>query len=212
MNKKQMVTNFVVGLILVSLVVLAACQPNGATQKSVASSKDVSSALVSLPISDAQRARSEAASIARWEAMADFYLSPSPRALAADQARWEAMAKFYAGSPERAIAADQARWEAMALYYAELAEVVRARSLAADQARWEAQAEYYANQGQLVVNHRSNLALAAHYTGLALLHYELTGDSKALPDSVSPELTAVLADSGAHVQTAMDFVSPQETN
>lgn len=167
MNKKLMHTLTVTGLLLISLLALAACQPSESEQPE----------------------RSVAASTARWEAMADFYATRS----------------------QRAIAADQARWEAMGQYYAELAEAARARSLAADQARWQAQAEFYANQGQLVAANRSDLALAAHYTGLAFQHFELTGNPAGLPNSISPELKGLLLASGVQVEAALATVSSHQS-
>jgi hypothetical protein len=71
---------------------------------------------------------SAAASVARWEAMGEWYSGTSARpeaAANADQARWEAMGEWFSRTsarPEKADVADQARWDAMGAAYEVMAD------------------------------------------------------------------------------------------
>lgn len=124
MAKKQMYTILILGMLLISLVVLAINQPVELKLPSITSLTNT--AANSASINETERA--EAANVARWEAAGKFYAEQAgsrPKSSdAADQARWEAAAKFYAQQanhrPENAIAADQARWEAMGKLYTDL--------------------------------------------------------------------------------------------
>jgi len=122
--------------------------------------------------------------------------SPVPtareRAIQAEAERWSGLAQHYAeigAARERALDAETARWTGLAGYYGAQA-AHRQRVNAADAARWTALAEWYAEQS--AQSEASRTADAARYTGLALMAYARTGDTKAQPTCISPELAAQL--------------------
>ena len=136
----------VLGMLLISLVVIAISQP-----------LNINLPAVTLAL-DAEPGVATNADQARWDAKGDFYIKAtsvrSEEANAADQARWDAKGDFYIKATsirsDKAIAADQARWDAKGDLYAKAASVRSDKAIAADQARWNAIAEFYQNQGLVI--------------------------------------------------------------
>ena len=115
------------------------------------------------------------------------------RVMNAAAARWEGLAETYT-SRQRAIDAYTARYEALAQMYTETSagyDAQRAANAAA--ARWSGLAEMYGKGIETAQDSQhADIALAAHYTGLAIQEYVRTGDRKFLPTCISPEVMALL--------------------
>jgi hypothetical protein len=132
MKKNMLSSIFGCGLILISLFLLAACQP---TEKVAAALTEEGSmnAVYSADrkffmgnyLHAAPQASTNDANVQRWVAMGSYYTALSSKraasAAAANQARWEALGDYYlihiGERPLRANQADQARWTAIGEFY-----------------------------------------------------------------------------------------------
>jgi hypothetical protein len=120
MAKKETYTLFVVGLLLISLVVIAINQPLNLSVPAV----DLSLRAPAEEVANGDQAR--------WDAIGEFYAGKAGI------------------RSEDAIAADQARWEAKGDFYAEQAIARSEEAVTMDQARWDAKGEFYLNQSLIV--------------------------------------------------------------
>jgi hypothetical protein len=114
LNNRSFSRNFpyvalVLGLVAVSIVMVALAQPVQLSGKVTASDQSHSGVVIS---------RAQQAETARWQAMADAY--NKQRAREVEIARWQGMARVYnmrQSGLSRSQLADAARWTAMAIRY-----------------------------------------------------------------------------------------------
>jgi hypothetical protein len=151
-KERSIVLGFVISL--VTLVVLAACQPAQPIPLAVEAPR-IETSLVAADSADALAYR--------WQALADYYEGnglltrnvPVLDAADVSAARWIAAAKFYEANGMLNVVTDPgdvsaARWQAMADFYEEqglLNEAVDAGDISA--ARWLAMAKFYERNGLL---------------------------------------------------------------